>query len=81
MFLSLLILFTFVSIELVEAVTYLVFVWEHRCVVFKCLGALVGEVDLKWSRVMPSPEICWQSPPWWEVGLEMEELESEPGMT
>lgn len=47
MFLSLLILFTFVSIKLGEAVTYLVFVWEHWCVVFKCLGALVGEVDLK----------------------------------
>ena len=47
MFLSLLILFNFVSMKLGKAVTYLVFVWEHPCVVFKCLGALVGELNLK----------------------------------
>lgn len=47
MFLSLLILFNFVFIKLGEAVTYLVFVWEHLCVVFKYLRALIGEVDLK----------------------------------
>ena len=57
-----------------------VLVGEHPFAVCVCSVALVGDLDLKWARVMTSPGLSWQPPPWWGLGLETEWLESEPGV-
>lgn len=56
-----------------------VLVWE--CLYAVCLYpvTLLTELDLKWAQAASFPGVCWQSPPWWEVGLESEGLEPKPG--
>ena len=70
--------------KFVEIFTYPDLEWgilvcECLYVVCKCPVALVGKLDLKWAKIPSSPGVCWQLLSWWEVGLEMEGLEPQPG--
>ena len=49
--------------------------WQHPYTDCMCPVALVGKLDLKWAQVTFFPRVS----PWWEVALEMEGLEPEPG--
>ena len=53
-------------------------VWEYLYAICLCTVALVEELDLKWAWAASFPGVCWQPPPWWEVGLESEGLEPKP---
>lgn len=57
------------------------FLCESLYVVYVGPAALVGEVNLKWARLTPSPRVCWQLSPWYEARLEMEGMEPQPGVT
>lgn len=52
--------------------------WEHPYAVCMCPVALLGELGLAQTQVMPFFRVNWQFPPWKEVGLEKEELEPKP---
>ena len=85
-FLCLLILFNFLCLYEFRWNNYLswswrhVLVWEHPYEVCTCPVALVGELDLRWAQATSSCGVCWQPPPWWVVGLELEGLEPDPGV-
>ena len=84
--LSLLVLFTFLCLYEVRQNSYLpqsrrhILVWEHPFAAYVCPAALAGELNLKWSQTESSLLVIWQ-PSCWEVGLDSEGLESEPGMS
>ena len=53
--------------------------WECLYAVCLCPVTLLTELDLKWAQAASFPGVCWQLPPWWEVGLESKGLEPKPG--
>ena len=86
-FLCLLILLNFLCLCDVRWNSYLsrswrgVLVWECLYTVCVCPAAIVGELDLMWTRIMSFPRMCWQLSSCKEVGMEMEAIGPVPGVS